>query len=118
VAIPVALAIGLVGGLVFAWRAGAPLALGAAVLMVVGVSTGRLLLLALYGLVLVPLLYLTDPLTNLGGANFGYAEHYMGAHWVAVAVVCVLLAALVLWLRELRTTRRPADSSDAGPGSP
>jgi hypothetical protein len=118
VAIPVALAIGLVGGFIFAWRAGPPLALGTAVLMVVGVSTGRLLLLALYGLVLVPLLYLTDPLTNLGGANFGYAEHYKGAHWVAVAVVCVLLAALVLWLRELRTTRRPADSSDAAPGSP
>jgi hypothetical protein len=118
VAIPVALAIGLVGGLIFAWRAGPPLALGTAVLMVVGVSTGRLLLLALYGLVLVPVLYLTDPLTNLGGANFGYAEHYIGAHWVAVAVVCVLLAALVLWLRELRATRQPAESSDARSGSP
>ena len=108
VAIPVALAVGLVGGVIFAWRAGPPLALGTAVVMVVGVSTGRLLLLALYGLVLVPLLYLTDPLTNLGGANFGYAEHYMGAHWVAVAVVCVLLAALGA------VAARAADPSAAG----
>jgi hypothetical protein len=118
VAIPAALVVGLVGGFVFAWRAGPPLALGTAVLMLVGVSIGRLLLLALYGLLVVPLLYLTDPLTNQGGANFGYAQHFTGAHWVAVAAVCVLLGALVLWLRELRTTQRSATPLDAGPGPP
>jgi hypothetical protein len=118
VAIPVALAVGVVGGFVFAWRAGPPLALGTAALMLVGVSIGRLLLLALYGLVVVPLLYLIDPLTDLGGANFGYAQHFTGAHWVAVGVVCVLVGALMLWLHELRTTQQPAASSDADPGAP
>jgi hypothetical protein len=115
-AIPVALAVGLVGGYVFAWRAAPPLALGTAALMVVGVTVGRLLLLALYGLAVVPILYLVNPLPNLGGANFGYAQHYIGAHWVAVGVVCALLWALVLWLRELRNP--PPVSSDAAHGPP
>jgi len=118
VAIPVALVIGGMAGLVFALRAGPPLAIGALVLMLVGVSVGRLLLLALYGLVVIPIVYLADPLTNLGGSNFGYAQHFIGAHWVAVAVVCVLLGALVLWLSELRTTRQQPVSSDASPGPP
>jgi hypothetical protein len=118
VAIPIALAVGLVGGYVFAWRAAPPLALGTAALMLVGVTVGRLLLLALYGLTVVPILYLVNPLPNLGGANFGYAQHYIGAHWIAVGVVCVLLWALVLWLRELRNPPAPTVSSDAAHGPP
>jgi len=76
-----------------------------------------LLLLALYGLAVVPIVYLVNPLSNVGGANFGYAQHYIGAHWVAVGVVCVLLWALVLWLRELRHPP-PAAPTDAAHGPP
>ena len=45
------------------------------------------------------------------GAKFAYAQHYIGAHYVAVGVFCALLGALVLWIGHLRKA-----PSGEGPG--
>jgi len=110
IAIPLAVAIAAVAGIVFAWRAGAVIGLVAAVLLVLGVSVGRLLALAVVGLIVLPVLYVVKPFSDVSPtnfANFTYAQYYIGAHWVAVGVVCALIGALVLWLVELRAASRP-----------
>jgi hypothetical protein len=110
IAIPLAVAIAAVAGIVFAWRAGAVIGLVAAVLLVLGVSVGRLLALAVVGLIVLPVLYVVKPFSDVSPtnfANFTYAQYYIGAHWVAVGVVSALIGALVLWLVELRAASRP-----------
>jgi arabinofuranan 3-O-arabinosyltransferase len=111
IAIPAALVLGTVGGVIFAWRAGPAIALAVLVLLVVGVSVIRLLALAILGLVALPVLYVVRPFSDVSAgnfANFTYAQYYIVAHWVAVGVVCALIGALVLWLAELRSATRAA----------
>jgi hypothetical protein len=127
-AVPVAAAAGLLGGVAFAWRAGPALALAVLGLLLVGVSVRRTLALATVGLLAVPILYVVNPAPDIGGANIGYSQHYIGAHWVAVGAVCALIWALALWLVQLRVrdggrgTRthesEPPDAVRPGPREP
>jgi len=111
-AFALALAVGLIGGFVFAWRAGGVLAAGALVGALVGVSSRRLLLFATAAFVLVPLMYLYDPAPDLGGFFFGYAYWHIEAHWVAVVGVCALLAAALLDAAEQRRRTSPLDAAE------
>ena len=52
----------------------------------------------LLGLV-VPLLYVLFPGKNRGGFSTTYATDHLGAHWVAVGAVVLLLVALARALR-------------------
>jgi hypothetical protein len=55
--------------------------------------------------VLVPILYLAHPGDERGGNHFGYALSHLGAHYVGVAALGLLMAAL--W-RALRAARQPS----------
>jgi hypothetical protein len=115
----------LVGaGYVFAWRAGVALGIGTLACVRIGVNVRRLLALALAGLIAIPILYVIDPAPDVGGFFFGYAQHFLNAHWVAVGAVVCLLAAGLLGAAELRRDRRTsgtrrtdgvASSVDVGP---
>ena len=48
---------------------------------------------ALLGIV-VPVLYLVDPGNEQGGNHFGYAVGHLGAHYVAVVALGLLMLAL------------------------
>ncbi|MFN8133586.1 MAG: alpha-(1-_3)-arabinofuranosyltransferase family protein [Solirubrobacteraceae bacterium] len=115
-AVSVALAVGAVAGFLFALRAGIALGAGTLVLARVGFSARRLLALAFGLCVVLPVLYVGAPAPDLGGFYFGYAEHYLGAHWLAVAAVCALGAGCALALHGVRAARTPLPAPDDGPG--
>ncbi len=60
--------------------------------------------------IVVPVLYLIHPGDSSGGNHFGYAMAHLGAHYVGVAALGLLMAAL--W-RSLRSQRAPG-STPAG----
>ena len=103
-AVAIALAIGLLGAFLFALRAGPPIALGTFLILWRGVPTRTLIVAAgaLLGIV-VPALYLLFPSTDRGGYNTEYATDHLGAHWVGVAALVLLVIAL--W-RTLSTASR------------
>jgi hypothetical protein len=93
----------VLGGLVSGVVAG----LAAIILVWVGVSSRRLLALAALAFVALPVMYVADPALDYGGSNFGYAHHYLAAHWVALAgIACVAAAAATEAARSLRASRR------------
>ncbi len=95
-----AVAVAVAFGFVFGIRAGAVCLPVVALILWRGVGAGRLTAAAgvLVGVV-VPLLYVLHPPSAGGGNHFGYATEHMTAHWVGVAAIGLLLAALGRTLR-------------------
>ncbi len=94
-------------GFVFALRAG--IVLGPLVGLALWRGVGERWTTRLAGLLLVivvPAIYLLDPVANLGGFNPNYANHEIYAHFVAVLAVCALAYALVRVLADMRAARR------------
>jgi hypothetical protein len=107
-AAPLALAVGLVLGFVFAWRAGALIAVGLLVIFWVGI--GPRVLAATAGLLLgvvVPIVYLVSDPHNEGGYNFDYSVQLIYAHWVGVAAVVLLGLSGWMTLSAVSRRRRP-----------
>lgn len=98
----------------FAFGAGAGAASVPAIAVIlwrgIGARTLTLLAGALLAIV-VPLLYVVHPGNAAGGNHYGYATQHMAAHWVGVAAIGLLIAAL--W-RTLSAAAR-ARSAPAGP---
>jgi hypothetical protein len=95
---------GVALGFVFAIRAGVVIAPAVTLILWRGWSP-RTLVLAAGGLlaVVVPLLYVLFPGDDRGGYDTEFAVEHLGAHWVAVAAVVLLLLALA---RTLSTATR------------
>ncbi|HEY3728102.1 MAG TPA: alpha-(1-_3)-arabinofuranosyltransferase family protein [Solirubrobacteraceae bacterium] len=90
-AAPAALALGVILGFVFAWRAGALIAVGLLIIFWAGI--GPRVLAATAGVLLgvvVPVVYLITNPHNEGGYNFDYSVQLIYAHWVGVAAVVLL----------------------------
>jgi len=89
----------LLAAIAFGFVFGVTAGLGALVAIVVvlsrGIGAARLAVAAglLLGIV-VPLLYLVEPGEHRGGNHYGYAAQHLDAHWVGVAAVGLLIAAL------------------------
>jgi arabinofuranan 3-O-arabinosyltransferase len=94
-ALALAAGLGALGAWFFAIRAGFVLAVGVAVFTSAGVSARRLLWLATAALVVIPVLYIADPISGEHGF-FAYANDHQAAHWVAVVAVCALAGACLL----------------------
>jgi hypothetical protein len=88
-------AAGAVFGFVFALRAGVAIGPAVALLLWRGVSP-RLLISAAGALlaVVVPALYLLFPSTDRGGYDTAYPVEHLGAHWVTVAALVLLVLGL------------------------
>ncbi len=111
-------AITLIGGFVFALRAGAVLGPLAVLLLRLGVSVRRLVALAALAIAALPALYLIFPARDKGGFSFDYAIDNIAAHWVAVGAVCCLLGAAALAAATLRRRDDPERAlSASAPGS-
>jgi hypothetical protein len=106
-------AAGLVLGFAFALRAGIAIAPAVALILWRGWSP-RALILAAGGLltIVVPILYVLFPGTDRGGYDTEYAVQHLGAHWVTVAAVVLLVVALMLGRRSARAGAGPTASSD------
>ena len=98
-------AVALLGGFLFALRAGLVLGPATVLLMRWGPTPGRLIGLATGLLAAVPLLYLVFPARDRGGYSFDYALDNLGAHWAAVAAVCLIAAASAVEAVTLRRSR-------------
>jgi hypothetical protein len=98
------LAAAAVFGFVFALRAGVVIGPAVALVMWRGVSP-RALITAAGALlaIAVPALYLVFPATDRGGYDTAYPVQRLGAHWVAVAALVLLILALA---RTLSLNRR------------
>jgi hypothetical protein len=97
---------GVVLGFVFAIRAGVVIAPLVALALWRGVGA-RPLAATAGGLlaIVVPVLYLIDKPRDHGGFNSNYAVDLIAAHWVGVAAVVCLLAALAQTLAAARLSR-------------
>ncbi|MGZ4269376.1 MAG: alpha-(1-_3)-arabinofuranosyltransferase domain-containing protein [Solirubrobacteraceae bacterium] len=87
---------------VFALRMGAVLGVATVVLVRFGFSARRLLWLGAALLAVIPVLYVAMPATRFDN----YADHYLTAHWFAVAAVCCIGAGCVVAIHALRTSGR------------
>jgi len=111
-ALAAGLAVGLVGGFLFALRAGVVLAPLTVLALRAGVNVRRLLLVAATCIGALPLIYLVFPARDRGGNEFGYPNDLVGAHWVALlAVLCLLAAGLLLAVRLRRASASGSRSS-------
>jgi hypothetical protein len=105
--------VALVAGFLFGLRAGVALGPAAAALLLVGVNAKRLLAIAAVALAAIPVIYLVDPAPRLNNLSFGYATHYLAAHWAALVAVWCIAAAALLDARVLRNggrRRRPPEA--------
>jgi hypothetical protein len=108
-------AVGLVGGFLFALRAGVVLAPLTVVALRAGVTVRRLLTVATACIALLPLIYLVFP-PRTRGNEFGYPNDLVGAHWVALlAVVCLPAAGVLLALRLRPSSGSGSRSSTSAP---
>ncbi|MFL5780517.1 MAG: hypothetical protein ACJ760_04320, partial [Thermoleophilaceae bacterium] len=107
------LAAGAVLGFAFALRAGVAIAPAVALILWRGWSP-RVLILAAGALLtlVVPILYVLFPGTDRGGYDNDYALEHLGAHWVTVAALVLLIVALVVGWRRRGSRSAPAS---AGP---
>jgi arabinofuranan 3-O-arabinosyltransferase len=114
-AIGVGVVCAAVFGFVFALRAGAVIGPAAALVLWRGLPARRAVLAAGALLVVViPAVYLIFPGQNQGGYDLGYVSQHLGAHWVAVAALALLVLALA---RDLVTVARgPRVAGDTGRG--
>ena len=98
---------GVLTGFVFAVRLGVVVGPATFVLLLAaGINLRRLTGLAITGLVVIAVLYVTRPAHNYGGFSFYFSLHQILAHWIGAGVLCALLAAAILQAGELRH-RRP-----------
>ena len=109
-AVALGLGVGLVGAWLFAVRAGVLLGVGVGVLAWLGMTSRRLLWLALVPLAVLPLLYVLQPSSGAGGF-FGFADQHLAAHWLAVAAVCAVAAACLLDALRVRRASPEVDPS-------
>lgn len=94
-ALAIGAAAGVLGGFVFALRAGVVIGPAVALLLWRGAGAATLALAAgALTAIALPAIYLAFPAADRGGFNSEYAQDLVGAHWVAVAV-WVLLALAV-----------------------
>jgi arabinofuranan 3-O-arabinosyltransferase len=112
------LAVELFGALVFAPRFGAVAGSVMFLLVLTGIGVRRLVLLASVGLVVVPILYLTGPVSRQGGSGFYFSLDHLAAHWIAAGAVIAVAGAAVLQARGLRAqtkrgTSKPSAQSEA-----
>jgi hypothetical protein len=109
------LAAGVLLGFAFALRAGVAIAPAVALILWRGWSP-RALILAAGGLlaIVVPILYVLFPGRDRGGYDTEYAVEHLGAHWVTVAAVVLLVVAMLLGALNVR---RPAPPR-TGPAAP
>ena len=97
---------GVVLGFVFSIRSGVVIAPVVAVIAWRGIGAPALMLAAgALLLVAVPAIYLFDLPPNQGGYDFTYAIDLIAAHWVAVAAIVLVAAALARTLIEARAAR-------------
>jgi arabinofuranan 3-O-arabinosyltransferase len=110
---------GVVLGFTFAIRAGVVIAPAVALILWRGWSPRALILAAGALLVIVvPVLYLLFPGQDRGGYDTEYAVEHLGAHWVAVAAVVLLLMALARTLNTaIRQSRDPVAAPAAEPAT-
>jgi hypothetical protein len=98
----------VVFGFVFALRAGVVIGPVTALVLWRGISTRMLIVIAGALLtIVVPALYVIFPATDRGGYGPAYPVERLGAHWVTVAAVVLLILALA------RTLSRASRSTDA-----
>jgi arabinofuranan 3-O-arabinosyltransferase len=109
----------VVFGFVFALRAG--LAIGPVTALVVwrGMSARTMILIAGALLaIVVPLIYVIFPATDRGGYAPAYPVERLGAHWVTVGAVVLLVFALARTLsRASRANRAPAPATADAPAA-
>jgi arabinofuranan 3-O-arabinosyltransferase len=117
-AIAAGLVAGVVLGFAFALRAGIVIAPAVALLLSRGV-TPRTLIAAAGALltIVVPAIYLIFQPRRFGGYNPGYAVELIGAHWVAVGAVTLLILALARVLNTATRRGRPARAADDRPAA-
>jgi hypothetical protein len=108
---------GVVGGFVFALRAGAVLAPATVLAVRAGIGARRLLAAAALLMAALPFVYLAFPARDRGGNEFRYPVDLLGAHWLAVGATVCLAGAGVLLAHRLRGARRPVLSSPSAFGS-
>jgi hypothetical protein len=106
-AVPLALALGVVLGFVFAKRAGLVIAVGLLIIFWRGFGPRSLAATAgaLLGVV-VPIVYLISDPRNEGGYNFDYSVQLIYAHWVGVGAVILLGLSVWMTLSTAQTGRR------------
>jgi hypothetical protein len=106
-------------GFAFALRAGVVIGPAVALAMWRGVSARTLIAAAGVLLaVVVPVLYVLFPGTDRGGYDTAYPVQHLGAHWVAVGALVMLVLALARTLgvsRASRTNRGREAGAEAGP---
>jgi arabinofuranan 3-O-arabinosyltransferase len=115
-AVPLALALGIALGFVFAWRAGAVIGVG--LLLIFWIGIGPRVLAATAGLLLgvvVPIVYLITNPHNEGGYNFDYSVQLIYAHWVGVAAVVLLGLSVWMTLSAVSRRRLPRPSPPPAP---
>jgi hypothetical protein len=108
-ALAVGVAAALVGGFLFAVRAGVVIGPAVALLLLRGVGAGPLALVAgVLTAAVLPAIYLLFPPGDSGGFNSDYANDLLGAHWVAVAAWVLLALALSRAIPRRRAAAPPA----------
>jgi arabinofuranan 3-O-arabinosyltransferase len=105
-ALMAALITGAAFAFVFGFAAGAASVAVTALILWRGIGAGALTLAAglLLGVV-VPLLYIVQPADERGGNHYSYAVQHIDAHWVGVAAIGLLMAALWRTLRKSGSTQ-------------
>jgi hypothetical protein len=109
------LAAAAVFGFAFALRAG--VAIGPAVALVMWRGFSARAMIAAAGALLaivVPALYVLFPGTDRGGYDTAYAVQHLGAHWVAVAAVVLLVLALARTLSTASPSSRARRAAATG----
>jgi arabinofuranan 3-O-arabinosyltransferase len=105
---------GVLGGFLFAVRAGLVIGPVTFALLFLGLTVRRLLVLTGLGLVAVTLTYVISPSPNEGGFFFYYPLHFITAHWIALGVVLALGCATVLMAWDVRAGAAPQVPGEGG----
>jgi hypothetical protein len=118
-ALLVGVAAAVVFGFVFALRAGVVIGPVTALVLWRGMSARTMILIAGALLaVVVPLIYVIFPATDRGGYDPAYPVERLGAHWVTVGAVVLLIFALARTLRVGRPSSTASRASRArGPAA-
>jgi arabinofuranan 3-O-arabinosyltransferase len=112
-----AAAAAVVFGFVFALRAGVVIAPVVALVLWRGMSARTMILIAGALLaIVVPAIYIVFPATDRGGYGPDYPVERLGAHWVTVAAIVLLVFALARSLS--RASRTSGDRAAAAAGPP
>jgi hypothetical protein len=112
-------AAGIAFGFVFALRAGVVIGPVTALVLWRGISTRQMVTIAGALLaIVVPAVYLIFPATDRGGYGPAYPVERLGAHWITVAAVVLLILALARTLRGASTASRASRAPAAAAAPP